>query len=206
MTNYCFYIRVSKRGTQINGINAQLNGLESFVETTNASCSAIFVEEMSGANDNRPALQKALEYCKESGATLLVYRLDRLSRKVSFIANLLDRGIKFKVSTMPEADTFQLGIYSCLNQQERLLISLRTKEALQIVKKNGKMLGQAKLNKKRADDSDKLVIPVVMTLLSQSLTQKSIANRLNDDGFKTARGLAWTHQKVSRLIQKHSLH
>ena len=66
-----------------------------------------------------------------------VSKLDRLSRKVSFIAQLMESSIQLKVAELPQADTFQLHIYSVLAEQERKLISDRTKQALAVRKSQG---------------------------------------------------------------------
>ena len=205
MTSYVYYIRVSKKGSQNLGIEAQLDGLNQFVSSNNGEHVATFIEEMSGAKDNRPELAKALALCKKQDATLLIFRLDRLSRKVSFIATLLDKGIKFKVCSMPDADEFSLNIYSCLAQQERKFISLRTKEALAVVKKNGTTLGRAKQNKAIALKCDEKIIPELKQCLKLGLNQTAIAKHLNDNGFKTARGLDWSQKKVSNFVNKHAL-
>ena len=205
MNRYVFYIRVSKEGTQNLGIEAQLNGLNEFVSANNGTSLATFVEEKSGAKDNRPELAKALALCKAEDATLLIYRLDRLSRKVSFIATLLDKGIKFKVCSMPDADEFSLNIYSCLAQQERKFISQRTKEALAVVKQNGTVLGRSKQNKALALEHDKKIIPALKQCLKSGLKQSAIADYLNDKGYTTFRGLSWSQVKVSNFMRKHSL-
>lgn len=49
-----------------------------------------FTEVQTGGADDRPEPAKALELVRKTGAGLLVAKLDRLSRKVSFIANLMD--------------------------------------------------------------------------------------------------------------------
>lgn len=202
-SKYVFYVRVSKKGSQHLGIEAQLEGLNKFVQDFGGSNVGTYIEEMSGARDNRPELDKALRHCKKENATLLIYRLDRLSRKVSFVANLLDKGVKFRVCSMPDADEFAIHIYSALSQQERRFISLRTKEALAVVKKNGTVLGRAKQNKQIANLCDEKIIPVLEQCLKRGMNQSAIANYLNELGMTTARGLNWTQQKISNLMRKH---
>ena len=85
----------------------------------------------SGADNGRPELQKALELVRKTGAELLVAKVDRLSRKVSHLAALMDDPkVKLRVASMPAADKFALHIYSALAEQERDFISTRTKAAL----------------------------------------------------------------------------
>ena len=204
MARYIFYVRVSKQGSQFNGIDAQLAGLDQFVANHGGEHIATYVEEMSGAKDNRPELAKALAQCKRDDATLLIYRLDRLSRKVSFVARLMDAGVRFKVATMPDADEFAIHIYAALGQKERAMISQRTKEALKVVKERGIVLGRAKQNKEYAYQCDQKIIPLIKQYKAESIDQTGIANRLNDEGYKTSRGLAWSRVKVCKFMQKYA--
>lgn len=82
---------------------------------------AAYCEQESGSKNNRIELQKVLAHCKKIKATLLVSKLDRVSRKVSFIATLMESSINLKVAEIPNSDTFQLHIYAALAEQERQL-------------------------------------------------------------------------------------
>lgn len=72
---------------------------------------------------------------EETGALLVVAKLDRLSRSVAHIAALMERA-SFKVCTMPDAAPFQLHLFAALAQQEREFISQRTKDTLAALKAN----------------------------------------------------------------------
>ncbi len=80
------------------------------------------------SKSNRVELNKAIDLARSENATLLVSKLDRLSRDVEFIAGLIKR-VNLRVAAMPSADNFQLHIYAALAEQERAFISLRTKQA-----------------------------------------------------------------------------
>lgn len=202
---YIFYIRTSKEGSQFLGLEAQMNALDKFIDANDGIKVASYVEQVSGAKDDRPELTKALAHCKSSGATLLVSRLDRLSRKVAFIANLMDKNIRFRVAELPNADEFQLHIYAALGQQERRYISLRTKEALKVVKSKGTVLGRSKENKADAMRYDAKIVPHVQKFIEEGLNQSRIANVLNEMGIKTYRDKSWSQSKVSNLVRKHGL-
>ena len=88
--DYILYIRTSKEGSQFLGLEAQKKAMVSFVEANGGNIKAEYREQVSGAKDDRLELNKALKHCKDIDATLLVSRLDRLSRRVAFIANLMD--------------------------------------------------------------------------------------------------------------------
>lgn len=136
---YISYLRVSTRGQELSGL-----GLEAQREAVlRAFGNPIheYVEIESGKLDSRPQLQKALAHAKETKHTLVIARLDRLSRSVSFIASLMDSGVDFKCADMPQMDKFTAHIFSAVAQHERELISKRTKAALQVKKAQGIKLG-----------------------------------------------------------------
>ena len=119
-----------------------------------------FQDVGSGADNGRPEMQKALDMVRKTGAELLVAKVDRLSRKVSHLAALLDDPkVKLRVASMPHADKFSLHIYAALAEQERDFISVRTKAALAAAKARGKKLGgsrgnQAAMNAIRTHKAD----------------------------------------------------
>lgn len=91
---------------------------------------AEFVEVESGKRDDRPKLADAMALCRVHGATLLVAKLDRLSRDAAFLMNLQKAGVRFLAADMPEANEMTVGIMAVVAQAERKAISKRTKEAL----------------------------------------------------------------------------
>jgi len=102
-----------------------------------------FQEFVSGGADLKPELEKALELCRKEGATLVVAKLDRLSRRVSQIAQYMEGSVRFKVSTLPSANNFQLHLYAALAEEERETIRLRVKRGLAAAKAKGVKLGAA---------------------------------------------------------------
>ena len=90
------------------------------------------MEVESGAASDRPVLESALALCRKHKATLLVQKVDRLSRDLELLARLLkDKAVPVKVAQLPNADNFQLHLFGCLAAQEREFISARTKASLQ---------------------------------------------------------------------------
>lgn len=102
---------------------------------------AEFCDVQSGKDDSRVELQRAIQLAKRENAKIVIARLDRFSRRVSFIANILEQGIGLVCAEMPNATDFQLHIFAALAQEERRLISERTKAALAEAKRRGKILG-----------------------------------------------------------------
>jgi DNA invertase Pin-like site-specific DNA recombinase len=105
-----------------------------------------FVEVESGKVNRRPQLEAALAQCELTGATLIVAKLDRLSRNVAFLAALQESGTRFVAADMPEANELTIHIMAAVAQAERKAISQRTKEALAAAKARGVMLGGRRSN------------------------------------------------------------
>ena len=169
-----------------------------------------FQDVLSGRDNDRPELGKALDLCRKTGAELLVAKLDRLSRRVSFIAALMDDPkVKLRVASMPNADKFQLHIYAALAEQEREFISLRTKAALAPMKGTGKLGGLRDKTGKRneAIQRDALsfaqkVQPIVEPLRAAGQTLAEIAGALDGAGIATPRGGTWTPTQVKRVLER----
>lgn len=143
---YIAYLRVSTReqGRSGLGLEAQKRDINLFIQNHASEGDLLesYIEIVSGSNSSRQELTEAIKRAKELDVTLIVSKLDRLSRKVSFIATLMeDKLLKFKVASMPHADKFQLHIYAALAEQERDFISIRTKAALAEKKASGALLG-----------------------------------------------------------------
>ena len=106
------YYRVStvKQGRSGLGLDAQRRAVDEFVMTSAWYLTAEFVEVESGKVDRRPQLEAALAHCELTGATLLVAKLDRLSRNVAFLAALQDSGTQFLAVDMPEALQLRVNV------------------------------------------------------------------------------------------------
>lgn len=140
--NYISYCRVStkKQGASGLGIDAQKTSVLNALKEGDRLI-AEYQEVESGKNDYRPQLLKAIEHCKKTNSTLLIAKLDRLSRNASFILTLRDSQVLFKSIDMPDANNLTIGIMAILAQDERERISQRTKSALAELKKKGVKLG-----------------------------------------------------------------
>lgn len=132
MKTFVTYLRVSteKQGANGLGIEAQRTAVNGIIKSEAGTLAAEFIEVESGKKDRRPELAKAIQLCKQSGATLLIARLDRLSRNVRFLFEVKESGIDIKAADVPELNTLTLGMLAVLAQHERELISKRTKAAL----------------------------------------------------------------------------
>src|SRR4029077_11165645 len=100
----------------------------------------------SDALDRRPQLKAALKAAKKARCEVAVAKLDRLSRDVAFIATLMAQRVPFIVTALGKnVDPFMLHIYAAMAQQERAMISRRTKEALAAAKARGVKLGRQEI-------------------------------------------------------------
>ena len=170
-----------------------------------------FTDIQSGKDNDRPVLMKALDQCRKTGATLLVSKLDRLSRRLSFIALLMeDPKVIFRVASIPRASKMELHLYAMLAEQERDFISMRTKAALAVAKSRGTKLGGLRdATFKRNDalqaaaqERASKIADLVQPLRSAGQTLRQIAEALNAGKVSTARGGIWSASQVMRVIER----
>src|SRR6185312_10690131 len=137
------YLRVSTRrqGASGLGLAAQQTAIDALAKQRHGKVVQTFTEVESGKLNARPELAKALHLAKVTGATLVIAKLDRLSRNAAFLLTLRDSGVKFIAADMPDANDLTVGIMALVAQQEREAISKRTKEALAAAKVRGVRLG-----------------------------------------------------------------
>lgn len=216
MKQYVTYKRVSTQdqGRSGLGLAAQERDIGLYLEAFSEEPYEVigdFVEVQTSMMDDRPELAKALELVRSQGAELLVGKLDRLSRKVSFIANLMeDPKVSLRVAAMPSADKFQLHIYAALAEQEREFISARTKAALAEAKARGVKLGGLRdatgrrniAIQENAKERAEKVAGIIRPLRNQGVTLRAIAATLNKSGVTTARGGQWQASQVQRTLAR----
>ena len=140
------YYRVStdKQGVRGLGMEAQASCVEAFVASHDGKILASFKEVESGKRNDRPELDKALARSRALGATLLIAKLDRLSRDALFLLTLQKANVDFVCCNMPDANNFTVGIMALMAQHEREAISTRTRDALAVVKQLVAIHGQKK--------------------------------------------------------------
>ncbi|TPI51709.1 MULTISPECIES: recombinase family protein [unclassified Mesorhizobium] len=215
MRRFVIYTRVStqEQGRSGLGLEAQRRDIDIFLHAfTEVPWEIVgeFCDILSGKNDTRPELAKALDLAKREGAELLISKLDRLSRDVEFIAGTMKRA-NIKVATMPNADPFQLHIYAALAEKERKFIGERTKAALAAAKARGVKLGgyrEGSLDrriaalKRTADDDARRVMGIVQPLRRAGKSLRQIAAELEKQGIQTPRRAAWTAKQVSLTLAR----
>ncbi len=215
------YYRVSTReqGKSGLGLDAQRQAVARFAEAEGFQVVAAFTEVETGkgfdALDRRPQLAAALAEARRHGrCAVVVAKLDRLSRDVAFIANLMAHRVPFVVAELgTDADPFMLHLYAALAEKERRLISERTKAALAVAKGRGVTLGNPRLADARAvaharlkgeaDTFARAVAPAIHEARAAGATSlRLIAGALNARGIATARGGRWEAQTVANVLRR----
>lgn len=219
MTNYISYLRVSTKRQNL-GIDAQRQMISNYINSNGGVVISEYSEKESGKNDNRPQLSAALEECKRTGATLLIAKLDRLSRKVSFVFTLKDAGVKFVACDLPEFNTMTLAVFCGMAQQERELIASRTKAALAsryakeswaVSHSNTHKFDEScreislkvRQDKARGNEYNRRAYAAIKLALG-SMGYNALADYLNENNFTTAKGGMWRGNQVKRLIALYS--
>lgn len=216
MKRFVVYTRVStkKQGRSGLGLEAQQRDIAVFFDSYADEPFEVigrFQDIESGSNTDRPELKKAVALAKQGAATLLVAKLDRLSRKVSEISSLMeDRRLNLRVAQMPYADKFQLHIYAALAEQERDFISKRTKAALKSAKERGVKLGGERPKAQRrhaavkalADENARRVRHLIIRSRNAGSTYRQIADELNRLEVQTVRGGLWHPAQIRRYEQR----
>lgn len=204
------YLRVStqRQGDSGLGIEAQTEAVTRYAAQVGEPIVATFVEVESGAKKARPQLVAALSMCRRQKAVLLIARLDRLSRSLSFVAQLLDADVDIRAADMPEANRLLLQMLAVFAEHERRLIGERTKAALAAAKARGVKLGAngAELaNRYRREAkayAETLRDEVIECQQSGTITCRGIAESLNAKGIASRAGGKWHATSVSRLLAR----
>jgi DNA invertase Pin-like site-specific DNA recombinase len=215
------YLRVSTRqqGQSGLGIEAQRAALARFAEAEGMTLLGEYVEVETGkgsdALDRRPQLAAALAVARAAKCSVLVSKLDRLSRDVAFVSGLMAQRVPFIVAELGrDADPFMLHLYAALAEKERRLISERTKAALAAKRASGHRLGNPRnINEAGAlgrtvqtSAADQFVIglmPVVQAIRSSGATTlEAVTVALNQRGIRSARGGRWHASSVANVMAR----
>ena len=219
---YVAYLRVStqKQGYSGLGLEAQREIIQKYL--CGKTPVAEYIEIESGRKKNRPKLKEALTLCRKDGATLIVAKLDRLARSVSFLSNLLESDVDIVFCDFPQANKMMLHILSAISQYEAELIATRTKSALQAKKARGCKLGNPehlmerheqaiqnsiRTRKDKADNNpnNKRAVAMLRTLVKEEHTLQEMTDILNSEGFVTSQGCSFSKSTVYKLIKRYNL-
>jgi DNA invertase Pin-like site-specific DNA recombinase len=226
-----YRVSTSEQGRSGLGLEAQRSAVAAFVAGRGADANLLgsFMEVESGKRDDRSQLAKALEHARLTGATLLIAKIDRLSRDAQFLTGLQKGEVPFTAVDMPEANNFTVGIMALVAQHEREAISKRTKKALAQAKKRiaitgqeghpevkrlgnprgaahlrrfGKELAVNALKAKAKERADGLAATFA-EMKSEGITSAhGMAKSLNARGFTTPRGGEWSARTVLDVMER----
>jgi DNA invertase Pin-like site-specific DNA recombinase len=215
------YLRVSTQRQRRSGlgIEAQRAAIARFAEAEGLTIIAEFVEAETGkgldALDRRPQLAAALAAARSAKCSVVVAKLDRLSRDVAFVSGLMAQRVPFVVAELGrDADPFMLHLYAALAEKERRLISERTKAALAAKKAAGAKLTNPR-NAAQAAEVGRIVqataadtfvmglVPVIDAIRrTGATTLEAMTQALNQRGIRSARGGRWYASSVANLLDR----
>jgi DNA invertase Pin-like site-specific DNA recombinase len=227
---YVSYLRVSRESQGINGlgIEAQRRAVHEYLKRMNArdALLAEYVEVESGKRSDRPQLNRAIDHSRNARATLVIAKLDRLSRDVHFLTGLERAGIEFVACDLPNANRLTITILAAVAEHEREMISQRTKAALAVARDRVSLVGQRgrpdikRLGnpngskhlvrhgnasailavKARADERAMQLKPALDAIEKTGLSSaRAIARALNEQGVLSPRDSKWEARTVINL-------
>src|SRR3954453_3461008 len=214
------YYRVStdRQGRSGLGLDAQRAAVAEYLNGGSWQLTAEFTEVESGRRGHRPGREKALAACPRTGATLVIAKLDRLSRNASFLLSLRDAGVEFVATDMPHANRLTVGIMALVAEDEAERISARTRAALAAAKTRGTKLGTPNLtdtarakgrevaqtvNRAKAAARAADLAPIVEEIRAAGRPSlRAIAAELDARSIPAPRGGRWTAPAVMRLLAR----
>lgn len=217
---YIAYYRVSKpsrtskdkKGYDSLGLEAQQIAVNNYLRNLPHELLGEYVEVETAKKchvRNRPQLREALAACKKHKATLIIAKLDRLARNTYFITGLMESNVNFIATDNPHANKTMIQMMAVFAEHEREQISLRTKSALAVIKRNGKELGKhgkvlAKINAINSQAFAETMKPTIQQIMDNDIvTYKGIAAELNKREIPTYRpGSKWHAPNVFKMMNK----
>jgi DNA invertase Pin-like site-specific DNA recombinase len=211
------YLRVStqQQGRSGLGLEAQRDAIDKHIRHAGGTLLAEHIEVESGKKNDRPELTKALAAARATRSTLVIAKLDRLSRNAHFLIGLRDSNVEIVICDMPNADRLTVGIMALVAEKEREMISERTKVALAAAKARGVKLGNPHLKagdkrtaalataerSRQARAKAREIIPYIRAAEKAGCkTLQEKADALTARGVKTPNGgNTWAPEQVRRI-------
>jgi DNA invertase Pin-like site-specific DNA recombinase len=213
------YYRVSttKQEQSGLGLEAQRVHVQAFAQRLEGTIISEYTDIESGKSNRRVELAKAMHQARTTGATLLIAKLDRLSRDVNFISGLMKSDVAFLACDNPTANKLTIHIYAAMAEHEREQIGDRTRRALAALKARGVELGtpanfsaegRAKgreTRKQQAIDNDanRRATAYAQQLVMTGSNYTEVAAKLTAEGFTTSTGKPFSQPvQVQRLLNR----
>ncbi len=215
------YVRVStqRQGTEGVSLEAQEAAIRDYCERKGLGEPVVISDTASGKDLNRPGIREVIART-EAGEVghVVVYRLDRLSRKtldaLTLIGEVFDghtgfHSVKQDLDTSTAQGRFFAGQLVLFAELEREMIAERTREAAGACIAQGKQFGALPYGYKKGEDGKTLARcekewPVVERIRREreELSYSKIAAGLNADGIPTKRGGKWYGETVRCLLTR----
>jgi DNA invertase Pin-like site-specific DNA recombinase len=223
------YRRVStaRQGASGLGLEGQDAAVATYAHQAGAVVVRAYTEVETGKRADRPELARALADGKQSRATLVIAKLDRLARNARFLLTLIESGVDVAFCDLPHVPPGAVGKFlltqmAAVAELEAGLIGERTRAALAAYRARGGLLGSARpgahrltgganpkaarrageVARARADEAYADLAPIVAELRAAGLSLRQIANRLNQDGHTTRSGKPWNATQVARVLER----
>lgn len=222
------YYRVStaRQGASGLGLEGQQAAVAAYAVAHGASVVASYTEVESGRKSDRPQLANALAHAKRAKATLVVAKLDRLSRNVAFLSAVMDSGADFIACDNSNANRLTLHILSAVAEDEARRISERTTVALAAAKARGTLLGSARpghwegredarragavaasavaaqARTEAAAEAYSDLVPSMKAMQAEGLSLRKICDRLTEAGHSPRSGKAWNAKLVRSILMR----
>jgi DNA invertase Pin-like site-specific DNA recombinase len=218
------YYRVStgRQGKSGLGLEAQREAVKTYLNGGDWEIVTEHTEVESGKNSDRPALDKALAAARLHRASLVVSKVDRLTRSVAFLSRLQEAGVDVRFADLPQIEgatgRFLLQQMVAVAELEAGMISKRTKDALAQAKKRGVKLGgnrgvkptakmraasKAALQNRSAERAADIAPTIKALQEAGATTLRAIADGLNAQHIPTARGPGkWSAVQVMRVLER----
>src|SRR5574344_343501 len=223
---YCRKSVEDREEKDFNSIDAQREAGENYIASQKANGWVCLPERyddygFSGGNPNRPALKKLLKDCEDGLVdTIVVYKIDRLSRSIAAFAERsrkLDKwGVSFssvtqEINTSTSAGRMMLNILMTFASFERDLIKERVSMKMAASRKKGKWVGGSVamgykvVNKKLLiEPSEAEVVRRIFQRFIEIQSPKQIAMELNRDEVTTKQGKIWDTGHIYRILENHT--
>jgi DNA invertase Pin-like site-specific DNA recombinase len=218
---YVAYYRVStgQQGRFGFSVEAQRAAVQDYVASNPGVLVAEFSEIMSGRRNERPELGKALCLCRILRATLIIARLDRLSRNVGVVARLMESGLEFVAADFPHANRFTIHILAAVAEYESRLNSERMKEAIVARRERGAMIqpsaykgirrfppgcqrASAIVRRARSEARARDLAPLVWKAVAEGKSMSVIAEEFNESGIAPPAQAPWSKNSIWRISRQ----
>jgi DNA invertase Pin-like site-specific DNA recombinase len=215
---YVAYYRLStgKQAVLGFGLEAQQAAVANYVAANPGKLIAEYAEIKSGRNNRRPKIAEALQVCRIFRAVLLIARLDRLSRNVAMIAQLMESKVDFVAIDFPHATRFTLHILAAIAEHESRLFSERVKWAYAAARARGGVRARknpnrtfppgcqaASLRVRRARSQARVkdIAPLVWKAIGEGKSYAMIADDFNRSGVRPAHHVPWRRDSIGNIAR-----